>query len=250
MTSIKRFLMLQFNMRHLLTCALLCFLTTGMVGCFGGCGETEEEQSLAEKIQKQIEESIAENTDGDSEAPESLKEGLEGLGEALEGIGNAIKEGGNVEPIDFRLFKEMAPESGGGLKFVKGNGEKTGTLGVKMSRYKAEYEDGEGGRANLEFIDMGTLKGAAMLGYGWLMTEIDREGDDGMERTLKYKGYPAHQKMQRRGERISSEMAFIVGERFVVKADGNVELERIESLLDEVPEDDLEDMKDEGVTSD
>ena len=118
-------------------------------------------------------------------------------------------------------------------------------MGIKMSQAEAVYEGG-GGRIDLDIIDMGTLKGAAMLGYAWLMAEIDRESDTGFERTTTYKDHPAYEKCEQSGDGMDCEFQVVVSDRFVVSIEGsNVEVDQMEEAREEIDYDDLKGLADE-----
>jgi hypothetical protein len=120
-------------------------------------------------------------------------------------------------------------------------------MGIKISQAEGEYRGEDNSRIEITILDMGTMKSAAMFGYAWLMAEIDRESDTGYERTTKYKGYPAYEKMERRGETERFESQVVVGERFIVSINANNASEdQIEAAREGIDYDDLEDRKNEG----
>ena len=76
--------------------------------------------------------------------------------------------------------------------------------------------------------------------------EIDRESDDGWEKTMKYKGYRGHEKYNTKNKK--GEIKIIVANRFIVESRGrNVDMDVIKAGLESVDLSKLEDMKDIGV---
>ncbi len=213
-----------------LLCILLALLLTAWTGCGGG-GEQDQEAAPQENA--------GTPDPGDADTPQSM-------GEAMEQLGKAFGGGEGAEPIDFRKLKDLLPEDLPGMKRTNAEGQKSGAMGIKVSQAEATYE-GDDGRITITIVDMGTLKGAAMLGYAWLMADIDRESDTGYERTTKYKGYPAFEKMERYGDEENYEMQVVVGERFIVSIDGdNVSKKQAETARDRVDYGKLDGMKNEG----
>ncbi len=179
------------------------------------------------------------NPDADPDVPASI---ADALGEAFGGKGRA------AETVDFRVLRDLLPEELEDMERVDASGEKTGMAGFSFSRAEGEYrsDDGEH-RVTLQIIDGGGVGQMALLGASWLQMDFDRESDDGYEKTTKYEGYPAFEKMST-GDRPRSELQFVVAERFFVSAEGqNVEMDDLKDALEEIDFDELEDLRDVGV---
>lgn len=222
------------------------FLTILMVGClvaFTGCGGSEDpaDEAAPEDNLSSNENANENESEGDSEEPQSVADAMQQMQDAMSGEGEA------VEPVDFRVLRDMLPEDLPGMERTNAEGQKSGAMGIKVSQAEATYQGEDNSRVEITIIDMGTMKSAAMFGYAWLMAEIDREGDTGYERTTKYKGYPAYEKMERGGNTERFESQVVVGERFVVAIEAtNATEEQIEAARNSIDYDDLEDLKDEG----
>jgi hypothetical protein len=165
---------------------------------------------------------------------------LEDLGTAMQDLGAALSADADVEPVDHRELKnEVLPEKLKGLTRTSSSSERTGMFGINISTAEAEYEpedEDDPTRITITITDLGTIKSAAMLGYGWLMAEVDRESDDGYEKTRTYKDYPAHEEFNRYGDTGNGEIQVIVAERFVVGVEGSgiTSMEPVLDALDEV----------------
>lgn len=172
--------------------------------------------------------------------PKNLQEAMAEMQKAI------AKNTANVEPVNFRELKEMLPETAAGLKRSDAKGEKAGAMGMKISNATGTYKDGDK-RVTVKIVDMGTMKGfAAMAAAGWAMAEIDRESDDGYERTTKIEGHKAYEKWNSKTMR--GEVKMILVDRFMVEVEGrNVKMEDLMKTAKGLPLDDLEALKNEGV---
>lgn len=212
----------------------------------------EQAKAMAEAAAKEAQKEAAKAAVEAGKAGDAAADGAEGqpkdLNEALAKMKSAIeKNAPQVDPVDFRKLKKMLPEKVAGLERKKAQGEKAGAMGVKVSNAMGQYEGAEGARLKIKLIDMGSMKGfAAMAATGWAMAEIDRESDDGWEKTTKYKGFKAFEKYNTK--RKQGETKLIVANRFIVEISGRkVTWDQIKDARDEIPFSDLEDLKNEGV---
>lgn len=203
--------------------------------------QTQEEEA-ADKINEGVEKlteglnEIAEKTAKDFEG--GWEEALGKLEETVEGI---QKDGlVKTKPINFRKLRDLLPESASGFTRTKANGESTGVAGFNISKVEARYEKDDQ-RINLDFVDAGGL-GSAMMGLaGWSMLKVDKESDNGFERTTTYKGHKAFEKCN--GNRC--EFAVIVAKRFLLTLDGrNIDLDDLHDIVDDIGLRKLERMKD------
>jgi hypothetical protein len=171
---------------------------------------------------------------------------------AAEEMAQAQKEGVTVDPVDFRQLKEMLPDQVAGIERSDASGEKGGAMGMTMSKATGTYRETEGEArrsVRLTITDFGALQGMAAMGFAWMQVEIDRESDDGYERTSEFEGHPAHEKFTRNGERSDAELQVVVAKRFLVEADGdNVPMEDVKEALKSVDLAKLQEMKDVGVS--
>lgn len=218
---------------YCVVCALLAAFV--LVGC---SRKSEEEQ--VQETAKKLEEA------GQSFS-EAMQEGGGDFGEAMKKMQEAMKASGGVEPVNFRKLKELLPEKFANYRRVSIRGEKSGMFGMKVSFAEAEYENDEGGRIEIKITDTGTMRGFAAMGasYAWSMAEIDRESDEGYERTVEFEGYRAFEKMNYSSKQ--AQLSVIVGSRFIVDANGwNTKMDHIREGVKATNLDELEAKKDEG----
>lgn len=153
-----------------------------------------------------------------------------------------MQKKGPVETVDFRKLKEMLPTDADGLDRKEATGEKSGMAGFAFSTAKAEYASADGSqRIELSIVDAGG-SGALMGLAAWSMVEVDKETENGYEKTTKYGDYKAYEKYDN-GSR-DGELAVIVKNRFVVSAKGSgVDMSQIKATLDEIDLDKLSELK-------
>jgi len=170
------------------------------------------------------------------------------MDKAMKEVENALEaSGGKVEPVDFRTLKEMLPKTAAGLPRESSEGEKAGTMGMKISTANADYRSEDGSKSiEISITDMGFLSSTAALATaGWLMAEIDRETDTEYEKTTTYQGYKAYEKYNTQYE--NGSLAVFVGERFIVQIESNgLPVYQVKEAMSAIDLDALEAMKDKG----
>lgn len=167
------------------------------------------------------------------------QEALNEISKALEGINlNIKKDGKEVEIVNFRELKKLMPSSIDGMERKSSEGQTTGFGGMKVSIAEAEYRDGNQ-KLDLTITDTGGL-GAALMGMAfWSNLEMDKETEDGFERTTEIDGHKAYMKYDRR--RNQSEIAVIYDNRFLAVAKGKgIDFDDLQEIVEDLDLDDLE----------
>ncbi|MEK7379775.1 MAG: hypothetical protein AAB075_02050, partial [Gemmatimonadota bacterium] len=156
-------------------------------------------------------------------------------------------EGKATEAVDFRELKALLPEELPGMRRTSAEGQKNSAMGFTLSTAEARYESEGGGRIHLTITDAGAVAGLAAMGmYAWAGMEIDKEDEDGYEKTTTLNGRRGYEKYNRSSN--SGEVSLMVGGRFIVELNGDgVSMDDIKSALDRVDLDKLEGMKNIGV---
>lgn len=168
-------------------------------------------------------------------------------GNPEDAVGALLGGGQVVDPVDFRKLRALLPEALPGLERTNAGGERGGSFGIRSSKATAQYRHADAREeVNLTITDLGSVKGVVAFGLAWLNADIDRESDDGYERTTRYEGYPAHERYSR--SRDQAELSFLVADRFVVHgtARGRT-MDDLKAAVARIDTGDLEAMKDEGV---
>lgn len=211
--------------RYLITFSISLFILFG-------CGENKQ---------------TPENQPGNFESGDS-KGNLENLAENMKNLSESFNEGKKVNPVDFRDLKALLPEQIGTMKRTNASGEKTAAMGFNISKAEADYKE-EGGdkRIDVQITDLGSVSGlTAFAAYGWYGAEIDKETEDGYERTFTYKGNKGYEKYNNKYK--DGDLSVLVAKRFVVEINGNnVTMDEMKAALDMIDIGKLEGMKDFGV---
>uniref|UniRef100_A0A7V2ZMA1 Lipoprotein n=1 Tax=Ignavibacterium album TaxID=591197 RepID=A0A7V2ZMA1_9BACT len=197
-----------------------------------GCGENKQSP---------------ENQTGNSET-KGEKGDLENFAENMQNLSESFNEGKKVNPVDFRDLKALLPEQIGNLKRTNASGEKSSAMGINLSKAEADYSDEQGNKnIDVQITDLGSVSGLnAFAAYGWYMVDIDKETEDGYEKTFVYKSNKGYERYNNNSK--DGEVSVLVARRFVVEINGNnVSMNELKSTLDLIDISKLEAMKDFGV---
>lgn len=154
-----------------------------------------------------------------------------------------------ADPVNFRVLRDLLPESVGGMARTNAEGSTNAAMGFSISEAEATYTgaEAEGGtpEITIKITDLGAVPSMAMMGMAWTLAEIDRETSDGYEKTITMgsnKGYRKYNTADRSGE-----FNLSVAERFLVAVTGrHVEDADLEAALRAVDLGALTGMRDEG----
>jgi len=198
-----------------------------------GCGKSAEQKKL-ENAAKEM-----------GEAGGKIAESAGKLADAMKDM----NDGKKVEPVDFRDLKALLPDSLPGLTRGNVEGERSGALGIDVAVASADYSNENGTSLSVKISDMGSLTGAMrMATLGWTMAHIDRENNDGYEKTTTFNGYKAWEKYWTSTKH--GELHVLVAGRFVVEVSGSdCEMSQIKDAAGQVDFNTLAGMKNAGVTS-
>jgi hypothetical protein len=165
---------------------------------------------------------------------------------AMELVDKITKEAENIsneepkEVVDAKLLKELLPEEAAGLARKSAESEKVGAMGFMVSKAEAKYKNDDSS-IEINIIDVAGT-GALMGMAAWSMMDMDKETENGYEKTTTYKGNKAYEKFNSKNN--DGEMAVIVAKRFVVSVKGrNMAMDKIKDTLDDIDFGKLEDLK-------
>jgi len=210
--------------------------------CYG-CGGSSSEKTYDESDESS-------NPNEETVSDDVFDNPQETMQQAMKEIEKAVEESGvgKVEPVNFRTLKELLPGSVAGIDRTEASGEKSGAMGIKLSKAEGKYREDDK-RVEITITDMGSMSAGGMGGMfaaGWLMAEIDRESDSEYEKTTTFDGHKAYEKYN--SDRNRGEISVMVEGRFLVQVEGNnVSMDDLKDALNEIDLDELESMKDEGV---
>lgn len=201
------------------------------------------EQKAAEDAAKRLEEA-------GKQMEAATKNGQANLGDAMNAMGAALgaaNGGKKVDVVEYKVLKDMLPESIGNMKRTSANGEKTAAMGMQVSNAEGRYENDQNGGVTVKLTDIGSMTGlAGMAAYAWAATDIERESDNGYEKTSTFNGYKSHERWEKSSN--SGEISVLVGGRFVAEASGyNTSMDALKDALGKIDLKKLDGMKNQGV---
>jgi hypothetical protein len=201
------------------------------------------EQKAAEETAKRLDEAS-------KQMAEASKNGQVNMGAAMNALGAAMgaaNGGKKVETVDYKVLKDMLPESIGNMKRTEATGERTAAMGMQISNAEGRYSGDDGASITVKLTDIGSMTGlAGMAAYAWAATDIDRESDTGYEKTSTYNGFKSHEKWDKSSK--SGDISVLVGSRFVADVSGyNVEMDALKDALNKLDLKKLDGMKNVGV---
>ena len=212
---------------------------TGSTGSFENGTLGANVSSWANKMEQASKQMEAAQKSGDANAQASA------VGQM---VGAALGSGGKVESLAPDRIKPFVPDTLNGLKRTRLSVDRSGALGVQVSKATARYSDGAQRSLDLEITDTGSLKGVVGFAAGWAGVEQDTETDTGYDKTYKNAGQLVHEKWDNRDH--SGEYAVVVGDRFAVQVSGSAgSIDDLRSAVASVNLSGLEALKNEGVKS-
>ncbi len=154
---------------------------------------------------------------------------------------------GPVEALAPDQIKAFLPDSVANLKRTTISAERSGAMGMQVSEASAQYGGDNHQSITLEVTDTGGAKGFMAMAAA-MAPESEKETDHGYEKTYSLGGNLVHEEWDSQSK--SGEYSVIVGKRFTVKANGNVDsVDQLKQAVDSIDLGKLESMKDAGVKS-
>ena len=163
---------------------------------------------------------------------------------AFESLGTLLGGGKRVDPVSIDQLRPLVPDTFAGLSKQSSNAERTGLAGIMVATAEATYGDGADKSVTLEITDTGGASGLMGLA-SWVGVQGEKENDQVSERTERVAGRLVHQRVSKTGG--DNEFTIVLGERFIVKAEGDVDINTLRSAVSNLDLQKLESMKDVGV---
>lgn len=154
------------------------------------------------------------NSNEESSRKDDVQESLDELSKSIEDL----TEGKGVKTIHHDQLRNLLPKRMSGFSRTDIEGNTSRMLGIGISTAKAVYEK-RSEEVEISVVDAGSL-GVIMSMADWADVEIDKSDRHGFERTATLDGYRCFEKFDKRGR---SELAVIVGNRFLVAASGKID---------------------------
>ncbi|GAA0890290.1 Yip1 family protein [Rhodanobacter soli] len=187
----------------------------------------------AEQASKELE---AAQKSGDSQAQSAA------MGKMVGAVAGA---NGNVEALAPDQIKAFLPDSLGSLKRSSLSAERNSAMGMQISQASASYAADNGQHVTLEVSDTGGAKGFMSLAAA-MAPEEEKQTDHGYEKTYSADGNLVHEEWDTQSK--YGEYSVVVGKRFTVKANGNVDsIDQLKQAVASIDLAKLESLKDVGV---
>lgn len=191
-----------------LTYGLFIFATIALVAC-GGNKDTDNAPD-EEPTTSSTENGGGESTDDE---PKNLAEAMQQAQKAMEDSGM----GNQAEVVNFRELQNHLPEKLAGMERTSKGGQTAGAMGMTVSTAEAKYKTSDGTEVEITLADTGGL-GMGLMGLAaWSTVEVDKEDENGSERTAMLDGYKSFEKTRNRDQ--SCELSIIAEGRYVVTAE-------------------------------
>lgn len=152
---------------------------------------------------------------------------------------------GSVEALAPDQIKAFLPDSLGSLKRTSLSAQRNSAMGMQISQASAGYAADNGQHITLEVSDTGGAKGFMSLAAA-MAPEEEKQTEHGYEKTYSADGNLVHEEWDTQSK--YGEYSVVVGKRFTVKANGNVDsIEQLKQAVASIDLTKLESLKDAGV---
>ena len=226
----------NFNMKNFLFLfAILCMTVAPACSSDNSTGNSDSDNT-----ENNSDSESNASSDSENDKPASIQDAMNQVQDAMK----QLNDGEEVEVVNFRELQKMMPEKVDGYERTSKGGETAGAMGMNVSTAEATYEK-DGQKIELNIIDTGGL-GMAMMGIAaWSTVTVDREDENGYERTGKLDGYKSYEKFRKNGGK--SQVSVIVDDRFIIQAEARIkkesQMDELRDLIKEVDPSSLSKMK-------
>jgi len=152
--------------------------------------------------------------------------------DAMKALGMLMGGGGatNQQVIHQRQLRELLPAEFDGMKRTNVEAGKNAAFGMNISYAQATYSQGSS-KIDVKMSDISAMgEFMKMAQYAWAQTEMERESDDGYERTTKIEGHAAQEKYDSRYQ--TGKVEIMVDGRFMVEVtSAKVPMEKVHALI-------------------
>lgn len=202
---------------------LLTLITLFTLACTSDADTNENSDDNSNGINITIEDDDGEKNSINIDLDDvDLSEAEGKLEEAFGALEKAFTEGGDsdsekVESMNFRDIKAILPSKLLGMERTSHTGEKNGIMGITISQAKAKYKEDDKS-LEIDVVDSANMGIAKLGGMAWTAIEIDKETDNGYERTTEIEGYKAFEKWD--SKRGKAELIWMYKDRYIITIKG------------------------------
>ncbi|MEO1262954.1 MAG: hypothetical protein AAFZ15_29365 [Bacteroidota bacterium] len=224
-----------------LTFLFLALMGLTLYSC-GGCGGkvTADNEATYEDSKNSSNTKTNDEDNGSSTSSTQSNDEPANLEEAMKQAKDAIKNSGlqQADPVNFRELQKFMPEELSGMERTSKSGETAGALGMKMSTAESKYKDKEGNVIEIKMVDTGGFAMGLMGMAAWASAEVDREDENGYERTSSMDGMKVFEKCEKK--RDWCELSAIAKNRYVITAEcAKCGIDRLKKAIKSMGLDDL-----------
>jgi hypothetical protein len=146
---------------------------------------------------------------------------------AASDVEKRVDELKKIPPVSNETLKSFFPEEVMGMKRSSFN--VTNAMGYAMGT--AEYRKDDTTRYSVGIYDCAGEAGAGFYSMSWLsMMNIEREDDNGYEKTVSFKGGKAFEAYDKNSH--EHRLSYLTGDRFWVTVEGNEGLDNLKTFAD------------------
>jgi hypothetical protein len=187
---------------------IYCVIGVVLAGSAACGGKIEEARQAGNTAQQAAKQAAGSGETG-------VAKGMQDFAKAMEQMQQS-PDGKAYEPVSFRELQGFFPDVSGWEK-EKPTGESM-TTPVKFSQAETAYTQGDA-RIEVKIVDTAMSKMLTLPYQMFMMSGYEKETTSGYEKAAKVGGNPGWEKWDSESKR--AELGVIVGQRFVVTADGN-----------------------------
>lgn len=162
-------------------------------------------------------------------------------------MGKMMGGDGGVEALAPDQIRAFLPDDLGNFKRTSLSAQRNAAMGMQISLASGDYSVGNGQHITLEVSDTGGARGFMSLAAA-MEPEEEKQTDHGYERTYSADGNLVHEAWDTQSK--FGEYSMVVGKRFTVKANGNVDgIDQLKQAVASIDLARLESLKEAGVQS-
>ncbi|RCS29217.1 YIP1 family protein [Rhodanobacter denitrificans] len=162
-------------------------------------------------------------------------------------MGKMMGGDGGVEALAPDQIRAFLPDDLGNFKRTSLSAQRNAAMGMQISQASGDYSAGNGQHITLEVSDTGGARGFMSLAAA-MESEEEKQTDHGYEKTYSADGNLVHEAWDTQSK--FGEYSMVVGKRFTVKANGNVDgIDQLKQAVASIDLARLESLKEAGVQS-
>ena len=174
------------------------------------------------------------------EAAEKSGDSKKQMEAAMGVLGTALSGGKGVEPVQLDVLRPLLPENLAGLPRTDLRTERSGVAGLMVAKAEGIYSDASGKNIDLEVVDTGGAAGLVGLA-SWMGVQGEKENAQRRESTRREGNRLVHEEINKQGG--SNKYTVILGDRFVVSAQGSADISTLKSAVSSLDLGKLESIK-------